>query len=303
MLIPDHSLAELSPGGARALLERVQEVVTQQQPSRSSSSSSSKLLCSICRDVLDSESEYVVQTPCSHRFHLQCLQNWALHSSGRGGTKTCPLCRDTMPKGLTPCKRDDEARRAAARSSDGPPLRANTTIGNRSRRAREAVRRQILLNQQRQQQRRRMVGSQADAQSSSIAAQVPVAAAPSRSLRRGRAASREAVRQLDAEMEDVEDEQTAGAAAAEGVAVGAQTQQSEEEEELENGAGSNSSHHRQQQQREVEALHIAQINQQRILDAESEALDEAEAELEMEFASQLYRAERMTVTPVSVPVQ
>jgi hypothetical protein len=42
------------------------------------------------------------------------------------------------------------------------------------------------------------------------------------------------------------------------------------------------------------ALRIAQINQQRIIDAESEALDEAEAALEMEFAATLYREDNLS---------
>ncbi len=43
--------------------------------------------CAICLAALQT-SRFVVDLPCSHVFHLQCIGQWA-----RIGGNSCPLCR------------------------------------------------------------------------------------------------------------------------------------------------------------------------------------------------------------------
>lgn len=92
--LPVHELKErlqrlgLNP---RSCLEK-RELVEQLQGAGGSSGAT----CSICCE--DYVSEDVVRVlPCSHRYHLECIDKWFLSSTDRTKEPACPMCNHPLP--------------------------------------------------------------------------------------------------------------------------------------------------------------------------------------------------------------
>ena len=63
-----------------------------------------KETCTICYSDEYTEKNYMIETCCGHKFHLQCMHNWFDQSN------TCPMCRTEVDEFDVDVKRltDDE---------------------------------------------------------------------------------------------------------------------------------------------------------------------------------------------------
>ena len=65
-----------------------------------SQNSSEDSLCAICFDKFNT-TQPSKQLTCSHRFHFECVSNWALSQNARHLKSECPLCKkEILPSEL-----------------------------------------------------------------------------------------------------------------------------------------------------------------------------------------------------------
>ena len=130
--------------------------------------------CSICLDDVAEGGTKPYKTDCGHVFHRECLVQWRARSK-----KSCPLCRETLRRGLTPKGHvsppgqqvrppegdtvADAIRAAARRSRTAHRLRLNVNARIREQLADQAQR---ALEQQRREQLSQLTETQSQLMSS-----------------------------------------------------------------------------------------------------------------------------------------
>jgi len=93
-LLGGHSMASVSLGlGSRALEQNLQPVIVRPTAEQIASATTTEVvtggseMCSICQDLMATETQARVLNACNHRFHTGCIDTWFTRNV------VCPVCR------------------------------------------------------------------------------------------------------------------------------------------------------------------------------------------------------------------
>lgn len=59
--------------------------------------SSSRDACSICAEAYVAGEDMLRVLPCSHRFHVECIDRWFLNPVDYAHSPSCPMCKKELP--------------------------------------------------------------------------------------------------------------------------------------------------------------------------------------------------------------